>query len=322
MDIADPSLSVVVPVYNERESLTPLHARLVQVLAERDHEILFVDDGSRDGSSQVLENILAGDPHVRVIRFGRNFGKAAALSAGLREARGDVVITMDADLQDDPAEIPRLIAALDEGYDLVSGWKKGRQDPASKIIPSRLFNWVTSRLTGIPLHDFNSGFKAYRRPLIEHLDLYGELHRFIPAMVHWKGFQVTEIPVVHHPRRWGKSKYGLHRFLAGFLDLTTILFLTRFRHRPLHIFGLLGLISALAGLIINIYLTYVWVLGERIGNRPLLMLGVLLMVIGIQFFSIGLLAEMVTLSSSRQGREGPAYTVINAPASDRNKVVR
>lgn len=322
MDNPEHSLSVVVPVYNERESLTPLHARLVQVLKDLAYEIIFVDDGSRDGSAEVLESIQVSDPQVRVIRFGRNFGKAAALSAGLREARGDVIITMDADLQDDPEEIPRLVATIEEGYDLVSGWKKARQDPASKTIPSRLFNWVTSRLTGIPLHDFNSGFKAYRKTIIEHLDLYGELHRFIPAMVYWKGFRVTEIPVVHHPRQWGKSKYGLGRFLAGFLDLVTILFLTRFRHRPLHVFGLLGLLSGLAGLAINIYLSYVWLQGERIGNRPLLMLGVLLMVLGVQFFSIGLLAEMVTLSSSRQGMEGPAYTVIGSPASDRRQVSR
>lgn len=322
MDSPEPRLSVVVPVYNERESLTPLHARLGQALAGEAYEIIFVDDGSTDGSAQVLEAILAADSRVRVIRFGRNFGKAAALAAGFRESSGQIIITLDADLQDDPAEIPRLVAVLEEGYDLVSGWKKGRQDPLSKTIPSRLFNWATSRLTGLPLRDFNSGFKAYRRPLIEHLDLYGELHRFIPALVYWKGFRVTEIPVGHHPRRWGRSKYGMGRFLAGLLDLVTILFLTRFRHRPLHVFGLLGLLSALAGLIINVYLTYVWLLGERIGNRPLLMLGVLLMVIGVQFFSFGLLAEMVTLASSRQGEGGPAYTVMNSPATDRSKVVR
>lgn len=322
MDGPEPSLSVVVPLYNERESLVPLHARLAQVLGDTAHEVVFVDDGSRDGSAQVLETIQATDSRVRVVRFGRNFGKAAALAAGLQEARGQVIVTMDADLQDDPAEIPRLVSTLEEGYDLVSGWKKGRQDPASKTIPSRLFNWTTARLTGVPLHDFNSGFKAYRRPVVEHLDLYGELHRFIPAMLYWKGFRVTEIPVVHHPRRWGKSKYGARRFLAGFLDLVTVLFLTRFRHRPLHVFGSLGILSALAGLIINGYLSYVWLLGESIGNRPLLMLGVLLMVVGVQFFSFGLLAELVTLGSSRQGKSGPAYTMIDSPASDRDKVAR
>ncbi len=322
MDSPEPRLSVVVPVYNERESLTPLHARLGQVLAGDSYEIIFVDDGSSDGSSQALQEIQAGDPCVRVVRFGRNFGKAAALAAGFKETRGEVIITLDADLQDDPAEIPRLVATLEDGYDLVSGWKKGRQDPPSKTVPSRFFNWTTSRLTGIPLRDFNSGFKAYRRPLLEHLSLYGELHRFIPALVYWKGFRVTEIPVVHHPRRWGKSKYGAWRFLAGFLDLMTVLFLTRFRHRPLHVFGLLGLVSALIGLVINVYLSVVWLLGERIGNRPLLMLGVLLMVIGIQFFSIGLLAEMLTLASSRQDGEGPAYTVTDAGTPDRSKVAR
>lgn len=322
MNSPEPRISVVVPVYNERESLTALHARLGQVLAGEAYELLFVDDGSCDGSTQILDSIRAADSHVRVLHFGRNFGKADALACGFRESRGDIVVTMDSDLQDDPEEIPRLVATLEEGYDLVSGWKERRQDPRSKTIPSRFFNWTTSRLTGIPLRDFNSGFKAYRRPVLEHLDLYGELHRFIPAMVYWKGFRVTEIPVVHHPRKWGRSKYGLWRFFAGFLDLTTVLFLTRFRHRPLHVFGMLGLMSAAIGLLINLYLSVLWVQGERIGSRPLLMLGVLLMVIGIQFFSMGLLAEMVTLNASRQRREGPAYTLTESAADDRSTVAR
>ncbi|MDO8690170.1 MAG: glycosyltransferase family 2 protein [Dehalococcoidia bacterium] len=322
MDSPGPKLSVIVPVYNERESLAPLYEQLEKALEGDTYEIIFVNDGSWDGSAQALDTIQAANPRVRVIHFRRNFGKAAALAAGFKLSNGEMVITLDADLQDDPAEIPRLVATLEEGYDLVSGWKKGRKDPLSKTIPSRFFNWTTSRLTGIPLKDFNSGFKAYRRPVLEHLDLYGELHRFIPAMVYWKGFRVTEIPVVHHPRRWGKSKYGAWRFLAGFLDLMTILFLTRFRHRPLHVFGVLGLLSAVSGLVINAYLTWVWLRGESIGNRPLLMLGVLLMVIGIQFFSIGLLAEMLTLASSRQSDEGPAQRVSGAPASDHSEVAR
>ncbi|MDP2661800.1 MAG: glycosyltransferase family 2 protein [Dehalococcoidia bacterium] len=322
MDSPGPKLSVIVPVYNERESLAPLYEQLEKALEGDTYEIIFVNDGSWDGSAQVLDTIQASNPLVRVIHFGRNFGKADALAAGFKLSNGEMVITLDADLQDDPAEIPRLVATLEEGYDLVSGWKKGRKDPLSKTIPSRFFNWTTSRLTGIPLKDFNSGFKAYRRPVLEHLDLYGELHRFIPAMVCWKGFRVTEIPVVHHPRRWGKSKYGAWRFLAGFLDLMTILFLTRFRHRPLHVFGVLGLLSAVSGLVINAYLTWVWLGGESIGSRPLLMLGVLLMVIGIQFFSIGLLAEMLTLASSRQSNEGPAYRVAGAPASDHSETAR
>jgi glycosyltransferase involved in cell wall biosynthesis len=313
---AVPRLSVVVPVFNEEGSLQELHRQLGEALAGEAYEIIFVDDGSRDGSWEVLGALCRGDPHVRVLRFGRNLGKAAALAAGFGEAQGEVIITIDADLQDDPAEIPRLLAALEEGYDLVSGWKKERRDPLSKTIPSRVFNWVTSWLTGIPLRDFNSGFKAYRRRLVQNLNVYGEQHRFIPAIAYWKGFRVAEIPVSHRPRLWGKSKYGMGRFLAGFMDLLTVLFLTRFHRRPMHVFGILGLLAFLSGLGISIHLTYIWFQGEPIGTRPLLMLGVLLMVLGVQFFGIGLLAEMIALGSARESAEGPAYQVLEGPSQD------
>ena len=298
-----PWLSLVVPLYNEAESLRPLHRAVQEALGDGDYELLFVDDGSTDDSFDVLKELQQQDAKVRILRFARNFGKAEALAAGFRESRGEVVVTMDADLQDDPREIPTLIATLSKGYDLVSGWKQHRMDPLAKTLPSKIFNRVTSLLTGIRLRDFNSGFKAYRRRLVEELNVYGELHRFLPALAYWKGFRVTEVPVVHHPRRFGHSKYGVRRFLSGFLDLLTVLFLTRFQRKPLHLFGSVGLVCLGIGLCTNLYLTVLWLQGEPIGTRPLLQLGVLLVVTGIQFLSLGLLGEMVTSSSiSRQGR--------------------
>ena len=305
---SSPRLSVVIPVFNERESLSTLCQQLAEALEGESYEVVFVDDGSTDGSGELLEELVAQDHHLQLVRFTRNFGKSAALEAGLRESRGEIVITMDGDLQDDPAEIPRLVAAIDQGFDLVSGWKVKRQDPLSKKLPSLLFNAVTAWLTGIPLHDFNSGFKAYRRPLVERLCLYGEQHRFIPALACWYGFRVTEVGVRHRARPFGRSKFGPKRFLSGFLDLFTVLFLTRFSFKPLHLFGTMGLISFLAGGAINLYLTLLWLSGERIGTRPLLQLGVLLMVVGVQLFSMGLLGEMIALTWARQG--GPAYRVI------------
>lgn len=291
---AVPRISILVPVFNEVDSLVLLHGKLRAALAGESHEIVFIDDGSTDGSGRVLAALARRDPAVRVISFARNFGKSHALATGFQESRGAIVITLDADLQDDPAEIPRLIATLDEGYDLVSGWKHQRRDPLDKTLPSHCFNWVTARLTGIQLHDFNCGFKAYRREVVDQLQVYGELHRFIPALAYWQGFRVAEIPVVHHPRRFGVSKYGVRRFLAGSLDLLTVLFLTRFRSKPLHLFGSIGALCLAAGLLVNAHLTWLWLGGAAIGTRPLLQLGILLMVLGIQFGSIGLLAEMIT----------------------------
>jgi glycosyltransferase involved in cell wall biosynthesis len=295
-------VSVVLPVLDEVESLGILHRELTEVLQGlgRPYEILFVDDGSRDGSFQRVEKLRLDDPCVRGVQLRRNFGKAAALAVGFREARGDVVITLDADLQDDPAEVPKLLARLEDGFDLVSGWKQERQDPRSKTWPSRLFNRVTGLLTGVRLHDFNSGFKVYRREVVEEIRLYGELHRFIPALAAWRGFQVTEVPVHHRPRRHGRTKFGSARLWRGVLDLLTVLFLTRYTRRPLHLFGGLGLIAWTVGFGVNAYLTGIWLSGSRpIGQRPLLAFGVLTMLVGVQFFAIGLLSELVLSYQTR-----------------------
>ena len=239
-------ITVVVPVYNEEGSLASLYGELDAVFRGNvpgPVEFLFVDDGSRDGSWRVLSDLAARDPRVHAIRFRRNFGKAAALSAGFRAARGERVFTLDADLQDDPAEIPRLLARLEEENDVVSGWKKNRRDPWHKVYPSRAFNWMVSTLTGCHLHDHNCGFKLYRSEVVREVEIYGELHRFVPVLAHARGFRVAEIEVHHRPRRHGSSKYGVSRFLKGFLDLLTVRFLTRFRQRPLHILGELALHS-------------------------------------------------------------------------------
>jgi glycosyltransferase involved in cell wall biosynthesis len=299
-------LSVVVPVLDEVESLPTLYQELTGVLEilGRSYELIFVDDGSRDGSFTTLEKLHRSDDRVRVIQHRRNFGKAAALSVGFRAARGEVVVTVDADLQDDPAELPKLLHRLEDGYDLVSGWKRDRQDPASKTVPSRLFNRVTARLTGVPLRDFNSGFKVYRREVVEELRLYGELHRFIPAMAAWRGFRVDEVPVHHRPRRFGRSKYGSARFWRGSLDLLTVLFLSRYTRRPLHLFGGLGLVAWAAGGAINLYLAGLWLMGVRpIGNRPLLAFGILGMLVGLQFFCLGLLSELVLSYQAARGAD-------------------
>jgi glycosyltransferase involved in cell wall biosynthesis len=295
-------VSVILPVLDEVESLGVLHRELTEALERlgRTYEILFIDDGSRDGSFQLIEKLALSDPRVRGIQFRRNFGKAAALAVGFREAQGDLIVTLDADLQDDPAEIPKLLARLEDGFDLVSGWKENRQDPRSKRWPSRLFNWITGRLTGVPLHDFNSGFKIYRREVVQEIRLYGELHRFIPALAAWRGFQVAEVPVHHRARQHGRSKFGSARLWRGFLDLLTVLFLTRYTRRPLHLFGGLGLIAWTVGFVVNAYLTGIWLSGAQpIGHRPLLAFGVLSMLVGVQFFAVGLLSELVLSYQTR-----------------------
>lgn len=305
MTVRHPRVSIVVPVYNEEESLAILHREIVAAVGHEEHEIIFVDDGSVDSSWRVLLQLAEADPTVRLVRFGRNFGKSAALAAGFHESRGEIVVTLDADLQDDPRHIPEFIAAIERGCDLVSGWKVVRRDPITKTLPSRLFNAVTVLATGVRprLHDFNCGFKAYRRELVARLDLYGELHRFIPALAYWKGFRVCELPVQHRPRQYGRSKFGARRFLSGLLDLVTVLFLTRFNRKPMHLFGSIGLIGFTAGLAINAYLTGLKLFaGQSIGERPLLLLGVLLMVMGLQFFGIGLLADL-----ANRDRPGPVH---------------
>jgi glycosyltransferase involved in cell wall biosynthesis len=298
-------LSVVVPILDERDSLAELHAGLTAVLADvgKSYEILFVDDGSTDGSLEIGRALAAADPHVSLIELRRNFGKAAALQAGFKLARGAVVITMDGDLQDQPEEIPAFLAVLDEDddVDLVCGWKRDRQDPAHKTVPSRIFNLVTSGLTGVKLRDFNCGFKAYRREPVDSLDIYGDLHRFIPVLAHAKGYRIREIPVRHNPRRHGKSKYGRQRYLRGALDLLTVLFLCGFAFRPLHLFGAIGVGLLLVGLAIDGWLAIEWVLGlGYLSNRPLLLFGSVLIMCGLQILIFGLLAEMVTARSYRQ----------------------
>ena len=289
-------ISVVIPVHNEERSVALLLDELGSALEPlgRPWEAVFVDDGSDDGTFSALTRLHAGADNVRVVRLRRNFGKAAALQAGFEAAQGDVVVTIDGDLQDDPTEIPRLLAKLDEGFDLVSGWKTKRRDPWSRRIPSKLFNVVTGRLSGLRLHDLNCGLKAYRAEALAGLRIYGELHRFIPVLAHYRGFRVAELPVNHRPREHGRSRYGMERYLRGFLDLLTVTFMGRYRHRPLHLFGGLGLVLGGAGSLVLVYMAVLKLGGEAIGHRPLLTLGVLLVVVGMQFLSLGLLSELIT----------------------------
>jgi glycosyltransferase involved in cell wall biosynthesis len=298
-------LSVVVPVYNEERSLAHLFDELAAVLDSlgQPWEAIVVDDGSTDGTFGALTRLHAAHTNVRVVRLRRNFGKAAALSAGFEQARGDVVVTLDGDGQDDPAEIPRMLAKLDEGFDLVSGWKARRRDPLRRRVLSRIFNTVTSWVSGIRLHDMNCGLKAYRGEVVRGLNLYGELHRFVPVLAHAEGYRVAELPVNHRPRAHGRSHYGVERYLRGFLDLLTVSFMGRYRHRPLHLFGGLGLVLGVAGLAILVYMTVLKVMGEAIGHRPLLTLGVLLVVVGLQFFSLGLISELLTSHHMERRRE-------------------
>jgi nucleoside-diphosphate-sugar epimerase/glycosyltransferase involved in cell wall biosynthesis len=290
-----PFLSVVVPAFNEAESLPELHRELVTALGTlgRAWEILYVDDGSRDGTDRAIETLAASDPRVRGVSLRQNFGKAAALSTAFRLVRGQWVATLDADLQDDPAELPRLVAALEGGLDLVSGWKQDRKDPLSKTLPSRLFNSVTSWAAGVRLHDFNCGFKLYRREVVDALEIYGELHRFLPALAHWKGFRVGEVPVRHRARRYGRSKYGAARFINGFLDLLSAAFISTSALKPLHVFGRIGLVFLLIGGGLGVWFVAQWFGGAPMRIRPLMLFGAGLVLLGIQFILMGLLGEMI-----------------------------
>jgi len=297
-------ISVVVPVHDEELSVEPLFDELRAALEPlgTEWEVLFVDDGSADGTFAALTRLHDREPGIRIVRLRRNFGKATALAAGFAQAAGDVIVTIDGDLQDDPAEIPRLLAKLDEGFDLVSGWKTRRRDPLRRRVVSRIFNGVTGRISGLRLHDLNCGLKAYRAEVLRGLRLYGELHRFIPVLAHYRGFRVAEVPVNHRPRGHGRSRYGMERYLRGFFDLLTVTFMGRYRYRPLHLFGGLGLLLGGLGFVLLAYLTVVKLTGHAIGQRPLLTLGVLLVVVGIQLFSLGLVGELVTsLHEERTG---------------------
>jgi glycosyltransferase involved in cell wall biosynthesis len=288
-------ISAVIPVYDEAGSLPDLHAELVRALEGlgRSWEILYLDDGSRDGSDQVIASFAERDPRVRGLSFRRNFGKSAALAVGFRMARGEWVATLDADLQDDPGELPKLVAAIESGLDLVSGWKQNRQDPATKTLPSRLFNAVTGMVAGIRLHDFNCGFKLYRREVVESIEVYGELHRFMPALAHWRGFRVGEVPVHHRARKFGKSKFGAARFINGFLDLLSAAFLSTSALKPLHLFGRIGLMFLTFGIGIGLWFVVLWFAGDPIRVRPLMLFGAGLVLLGIQLILMGLLGEMI-----------------------------
>ncbi len=301
--------SIIVPVMNEEQTVLTLVEKIEAVMTEHPelgpHEILFVDDGSTDATWEAIESTAEAFSAVSGLRLRRNFGKAAALQQGIQASQGEIIVTMDGDLQDDPNELPRFFEALDSGLDLISGWKRTRHDPLGKTLPSKLFNYVVSRVSGIPLHDFNCGFKAYRREIFDSVNLYGELHRFIPVLAGSLGYRIGELEVLHHPRQFGQSKYGVSRMLKGFLDLLTVVTITRFDSKPGHLFGSAGTVALALGLVINLWLTVEWFMGISIGGRPALMLGVLLMIVGLQIILFGMMAE---LSISR--RSGPPASVM------------
>ncbi len=292
-----PYVSVIIPLLNEEESLRELHEQLKNALVRvsGNYELIFVDDGSTDNSYRVLKELRQRNNRVKAIRFRRNFGKSAALAVGFQKAQGEFVVTMDADLQDDPTEIQNLIRELKGGLDVVSGWKKKRRDPFTKTLPSKFFNFVTAKVTGIKIHDFNCGLKGYRRDVVKSVNVYGELHRYITALAHWQGFKVGETVVNHRPRRFGKTKFGMTRFTRGFLDLLTVIFTTRYVTRPLHLFGGWGIVSTLIGTAIALWLTYEkYFNGQPLSNRPLFIVALIMVIVGVQFVSMGLLGELIT----------------------------
>lgn len=305
-------LSLVIPIYNEAENIPLLIHAINQSLADTHltYEIICVDDGSQDGSTDVLKNIAMNNPYVKAIILRRNYGQTPAMAAGFENATGKVIITLDGDLQNDPADIPLLLATLEQGYDLVSGWRKHRQDDAlTRLLPSKIANWIIGKITGVQLHDYGCSLKAYRQELIADMNLYGELHRFLPALAYIEGAKITEIPVNHHPRRFGKSKYGLGRTFRVVMDLLTVFFMKKFLTRPMHVFGFFGLISMILGFVIGVYLTFIKLgLGESIGDRPLLILCVLLILTGVQLFSFGLLGELL-MRTYHESQKRPIYRI-------------
>ncbi|NQZ63255.1 glycosyltransferase family 2 protein [Crocosphaera sp.] len=305
-------LSVIVPIFNEVESLPVLIAKIADVLQEskRSYEIIAVDDGSQDGSAELLQKLARSRHDLVAIIFRRNYGQTPAMAAGFQYAKGKIMITLDGDLQNDPADIPKLVAKVEEGYDLVSGWRKNRQDNRlTRLLPSKIANWMIGGVTGVKLHDYGCSLKAYRREVISDMNLYGELHRFLPALAYIEGAKITEIPVRHHARRFGQSKYGLGRTFRVVMDLLTIFFLKKFLTRPMHIFGLGGLILMITGILIASYLTFLkLIIGLSIGNRPLLILAVLLILTGIQLLISGLLAELI-MRTYHESQKRPIYRV-------------
>lgn len=295
-------LSFIIPVLNEEESLSQLYSEILENIGSHSYEIIFIDDGSTDGSFEIMRGLAEKDESVKVIRFRRNFGKSAALQKGFDIAEGEIIFTLDADLQDNPTEIPNFIKKIEEGWDLVSGWKKHRHDPLHKRLPSKLFNAVTASTFKLKLNDYNCGFKAYRKELVKELYLYGEMHRYIPVLAHSLGYKVSEIPVLHRAREFGKSKYGAERYLRGFFDLLTVKLLTQYSRSPLYLFGRVGLYSTILGFIISLYLAILKIfMGVPLSNRPLLFLGILLILGGLQFISMGLISELIVNRMSQRG---------------------
>ncbi len=294
------SVTIVIPVYNEEESIPSLYTEIKSSLKNfPEHEIIFINDGSKDTSIHEISTLVDNDSTVTLIDLYSNSGKADALNEGFKAATGEIIISMDADLQDDPAEIPNLVDKINEGWDLVSGWKVDRKDPITKRWPSKLFNAIMRYVTNVKIHDFNCGLKAYKNKVVKALDLYGGMHRYTPALAAQKGFSITEIPVNHRPRKFGITKYGGSRIFHGFYDLLTVMFLGKYLSRPLHFFGTIGLILLSLGFVINVYLTVGWFNGVWIGNRPIFFLGILLLIVGVQFFSMGLIGELITKTAHR-----------------------
>ncbi len=303
-------VSIVVPLHNEEENIKDLYAALTSVMqAEQyDYELLFIDDGSTDRTLDLLEPFEENDRNVRILRFRRNFGKAAAWAAGFDHSNGEVIVTIDGDLQNDPKDIPRLVSLIGE-YDLVNGWRKKRKDPfIIRRFPSIIANKLISSVTGVKLRDYGSGLKAYKAEVVKNMNMYGEMHRFIPALAGWYGVKIKEVETTHYPRMRGKSKYGISRTLMVILDLITVKFLQNFSTKPMQAFGPIGLACGLIGLFMNSYLAFLWFLGEPIGQRPLLLLGVLLIIVGIQLIGMGLLGEML-VSSYHEGQRKPLYVL-------------
>ncbi|MDP8209968.1 MAG: glycosyltransferase family 2 protein [Candidatus Stygibacter australis] len=297
-------LSFVIPAYNEEESIIQLYEEIIGNRGEHQYEIIFIEDGSTDGTFEVMRELAGRDANVKVVKFRKNLGKAAALQSGFNIASGDVIFTMDADLQDDPKEIPHFLEKLAEGNDLVTGWKKKRHDPLSKRLPSKFFNFITSQSFGLKLHDYNCGFKAYRAEVIKELDIYGEMHRYIPALAYSRGFKVAEIVVEHRSRQFGNSKYGWERYFRGFLDLLTVKLLTNYSRSPLYLFGNIGASISFLGFLIALYLSVLKIFFDQpLSNRPLLFLAMLLIMVGLQFFSLGLLSELIVNQNRRLNRE-------------------
>jgi len=297
-------LSFVIPALNEEESINQLYQEIIDNCGQHDYEIIFIDDGSTDKTFSVMRFISEKDKKVKVIKFRKNFGKAYALHTGFERVTGDIIFTMDADLQDNPVEIINFLDKMTEGYDLVTGWKVKRRDPISKRLPSKLFNWVTSRTFKLKLNDYNCGFKAYSKALVKELDIYGEMHRYVPALADAKGFKVGQIPVHHRAREFGKSKYGIERYLRGFLDLLTVKLITKFNRSPLYLFGGIGSILTILGTILGLYLTIMkYAMGMPLYNRPALFLSILLILVGIQFFSIGLLGELIVNQTRKHTKD-------------------